>query len=120
MHDLATVVNKRLAFREERNWGQFHTPRNLAAALAIEVGELQEAMLWKTDEEDWDPDFWRVHSGQSGPRAQGPLPLEKKLQAARGFRSQARSRSQGLSLIRDLLCSSTAIGKSKRKERAVP
>ena len=45
MHDLATVVNKRLAVREERNLGQFHTPRNLAAALAIEVGELQEAML---------------------------------------------------------------------------
>jgi hypothetical protein len=53
MHDLATAVNKRLAVREERNWRQFHTPRNLAAALAIEVGELQEAMLWKTDEEDW-------------------------------------------------------------------
>jgi NTP pyrophosphatase (non-canonical NTP hydrolase) len=51
MHDLATVANKILAFREERNLGQFHTPRNLAAALAIEVGELQEAMLWKTDEE---------------------------------------------------------------------
>jgi NTP pyrophosphatase (non-canonical NTP hydrolase) len=57
MHDLATVVNKRLAVREERNWGQFHTPRNLAAALAIEVGELQEAMLWKTDEGGLGPRF---------------------------------------------------------------
>ena len=102
MHDLATAVNKRLAVREERNWRQFHTPRNLAAALAIEVGELQEAMLWKTDEEDWDPDFWRVHSGQSGPRAQGPLPLEKKLQAAREFRSPARPRGQDFSLIKRL------------------
>ena len=38
-----------LAFREARDWKQFHTPRQLAAALAIEAGELQQAMLWKTD-----------------------------------------------------------------------
>lgn len=40
-----------LAFREARDWRQFHTPRQLAAALAIEAGELQQAMLWKTDAE---------------------------------------------------------------------
>ena len=36
-------------FGNDRDWAQFHTPRNLAAALAIEVAELQELMLWKTD-----------------------------------------------------------------------
>ena len=40
-----------LAFREARDWKQFHTPRQVAAALAIEAGELQQAMLWKTDTE---------------------------------------------------------------------
>ena len=35
------------AFRDERDWAQFHTPQNLATALAIEVSELQELMLWK-------------------------------------------------------------------------
>lgn len=40
-----------LAFRDARDWKQFHTPRQLAAALAIEAGELQQAMLWKTDAE---------------------------------------------------------------------
>jgi dCTP diphosphatase len=40
-----------LRFRDERDWGQFHTPKNLAAALSIEVGEVQEIMLWKTDAE---------------------------------------------------------------------
>lgn len=40
-----------IAFRDERDWAQFHTPKNLAAALAIEAGELQELMLWKTDAE---------------------------------------------------------------------
>jgi NTP pyrophosphatase (non-canonical NTP hydrolase) len=38
-----------LAFRDERDWAQFHTPKNLSAALAIEVAELQELMLWKDD-----------------------------------------------------------------------
>jgi NTP pyrophosphatase (non-canonical NTP hydrolase) len=40
-----------VAFRDARDWKQFHTPRQLAAALAIEAGELQQAMLWKTDAE---------------------------------------------------------------------
>ena len=38
-------------FRDQRDWAQFHTPRQLAAALAIEAAELQEVLLWKTDEE---------------------------------------------------------------------
>ena len=40
-----------LAFRHAREWTQFHTPRQVAAALAIEAGELQQTMLWKTDAE---------------------------------------------------------------------
>ena len=38
-----------LAFRRERDWEQFHDPRNLAAALAIEAAELQEIFLWVKD-----------------------------------------------------------------------
>jgi NTP pyrophosphatase (non-canonical NTP hydrolase) len=38
-------------FRDARDWAQFHTPKNLAAALAIEAAELQEVFLWKTDKE---------------------------------------------------------------------
>ena len=40
-----------LAFRREREWEQFHNSRNLTAALAIEVAELQEIFLWSKDEE---------------------------------------------------------------------
>ena len=47
----AAITREILTFRDARDWAQFHTPRNLAAALAIEVGELQETMLWKTDSE---------------------------------------------------------------------
>jgi NTP pyrophosphatase (non-canonical NTP hydrolase) len=38
-------------FAEERDWGQFHTPKNLAMALAGEVGELVAEFQWLTAEE---------------------------------------------------------------------
>ena len=34
-------------FRDARDWNQFHNPKELAAALAIEAAELQEIFLWK-------------------------------------------------------------------------
>jgi dCTP diphosphatase len=46
---LRTLIAAVLAFRDARDWRQFHTPRNLAAALAIEAAELQETLLWKSD-----------------------------------------------------------------------
>jgi dCTP diphosphatase len=39
------------AFRDARDWEKFHDPKNLAEAIAIEAGELQETFLWKTKEE---------------------------------------------------------------------
>ena len=51
MSTLTELTEQILAFRDARNWKQFHSPRNLAAAIAIESGELQELMLWKTDEQ---------------------------------------------------------------------
>jgi dCTP diphosphatase len=38
-------------FAAERDWEQFHTPKNLAMALAGEVGELIEIFQWMTPEE---------------------------------------------------------------------
>ena len=48
LDDLVAAVCR---FRDERDWNQFHTPKNLAAATAIEAAELQERFLWKTDAE---------------------------------------------------------------------
>jgi NTP pyrophosphatase (non-canonical NTP hydrolase) len=48
---LRTLTAAVLAFRDMRDWRQFHSPRNLAAALAIEAAELQETLLWKSDEQ---------------------------------------------------------------------
>ena len=48
---LADLVAAVCRFRDERDWAEFHTPKNLAAAVAIEAAELQERFLWKTDAE---------------------------------------------------------------------
>jgi NTP pyrophosphatase (non-canonical NTP hydrolase) len=42
------LLNRIRAFRDERDWAQFHNPKDMAAALAIEASELQEIFLWKT------------------------------------------------------------------------
>ena len=49
--NLEPCVLRLNAFREARDWARFHTPKELSAALAIEAGELQETVLWKTDAE---------------------------------------------------------------------
>ena len=39
------------AFRDARNWAQFHSLRNLIVSLNLEAGELLELTQWKSDEE---------------------------------------------------------------------
>jgi NTP pyrophosphatase (non-canonical NTP hydrolase) len=46
-----TLTEQILAFIEERNWEQFHTPHNLVISIGAEVGELLECFQWKTEEE---------------------------------------------------------------------
>lgn len=38
-----------LAFRQERDWEQFHTPRNLSAAICVEAAELLDHFRWTRD-----------------------------------------------------------------------
>lgn len=40
-----------VAFRDERDWDQFHNPKELATALSIEASELLEHFLWKSPAE---------------------------------------------------------------------
>jgi NTP pyrophosphatase (non-canonical NTP hydrolase) len=51
MADLESIQKKIISFRNERDWQQFHDPKNLAEALSIEAGELLENFLWKTTEQ---------------------------------------------------------------------
>jgi len=48
---LETLKQRVLAFAHERDWGQFHSPKNLSMALAAEAAELMENFLWATPEE---------------------------------------------------------------------
>lgn len=50
-------------FARERDWEQFHTPKNLAMALSVEASELVEIFQWMSPEE--------AASVMSGDRAQG-------------------------------------------------
>ncbi len=47
---LAQLKERVLAFARERDWEQFHAPKNLSMALAAEAGELMEHFLWSTPE----------------------------------------------------------------------
>lgn len=51
MSDMKEVIDALIKFRNERDWEQFHNPKDLAVALNIEAGELLESYLWKTHEE---------------------------------------------------------------------
>ena len=51
MKTLDQAIRAIVAFRDERDWAQFHTPTKLAAALAIEAAEVQETMLWMDADE---------------------------------------------------------------------
>ena len=49
--DLAELTRRVREFAEARDWEQFHTPKNLAMALAVEAAELMEPFQWLTPEE---------------------------------------------------------------------
>lgn len=48
---VAVLKSRVLAFARERDWEQFHAPKNLSMALAAEAGELMEHFLWATSED---------------------------------------------------------------------
>ena len=49
--ELSDIAERLRGFARERDWEQFHTPKNLAASVAIEAGELQEIFQWLSDEQ---------------------------------------------------------------------
>ena len=52
-------------FVDERDWEQFHTPKNLSMALSVEASELVEIFQWLTPEESTHPDQKQTQSIQS-------------------------------------------------------
>ena len=53
------IDNQKLAitlrsFAAERDWDQFHTPKNLATSIAVEAGELLELFQWSRGQKGWE------------------------------------------------------------------
>jgi NTP pyrophosphatase (non-canonical NTP hydrolase) len=54
------LIDALVQFRQERDWAQFHDNKNLAAAVGIEAGELDELFLWNTIKESEGVDRERL------------------------------------------------------------
>jgi len=50
-NNLKSITEQLLKFRRERDWEQFHRPKELAISIVLEAAELLEEFQWKTDEE---------------------------------------------------------------------
>jgi NTP pyrophosphatase (non-canonical NTP hydrolase) len=47
MSDIKNLTRKIIKFRDDRNWRQFHNPKDLAISLSLEAAELLEHFQWK-------------------------------------------------------------------------
>ena len=54
MNDLEALRDRLRTFAQERDWDQFHSPKNLSMALMAEVGELMEHFMWLTEEQSYN------------------------------------------------------------------
>jgi NTP pyrophosphatase (non-canonical NTP hydrolase) len=50
-HGLTQLRDALRQFADERDWDQFHSPKNLAAALSVEAAELLERFQWLTEDQ---------------------------------------------------------------------
>lgn len=51
INKIKDILNK---FSKERDWDQFHSPKNLTMALSVEVSELLEIFQWLTEEQSYN------------------------------------------------------------------
>ena len=51
MSDLSDLIKRIIAFRDARDWKQFHNPKDLSLSLVLEATEVMEHFQWKNKEE---------------------------------------------------------------------
>lgn len=51
MTEIKEIIEALIKFRNDRDWEQFHNPKDLALAINVEAGELLELFLWKSANE---------------------------------------------------------------------
>ena len=54
--DIKSIQRQLETFARERDWNQFHSPKNLAMALNVEASELLEHFQWLTEQQSADLD----------------------------------------------------------------
>ncbi len=64
MSSITTLTEKIINFRNERDWQQFHRPKDLAISLALEAGEVMEHFQWKSEEEIQE--YLKTHQEEIG------------------------------------------------------
>jgi NTP pyrophosphatase (non-canonical NTP hydrolase) len=51
MNQISALLERIKSFADERDWQQFHSPKNISMALSVEASELLEHFQWMTEEE---------------------------------------------------------------------
>ncbi|MFW5794727.1 MAG: nucleotide pyrophosphohydrolase, partial [Bacillota bacterium] len=51
------LINEIIKFRDDRNWSQFHNPKDLAISISLEASELLELFQWSNSDEAVDNNF---------------------------------------------------------------
>jgi len=64
MSSLSIPTEKIINFRNERDWKQFHWPKDLALSLVLEAGEVMEHFQWKNEEEI--KEYLKTHQEEIG------------------------------------------------------
>jgi NTP pyrophosphatase (non-canonical NTP hydrolase) len=49
--NLQNLIDRIIAFRDARDWKQFHNPKDVALSMVLEAGEVMEHFQWKSKEE---------------------------------------------------------------------
>ncbi len=62
--DIKELTEKLIAFRKERDWEQFHKPKDLAVSLSLEASEVLEHFQWKNEQEI--EEYVKTHKDEIG------------------------------------------------------
>jgi NTP pyrophosphatase (non-canonical NTP hydrolase) len=62
---LKELLKTLLEFRDDRDWGQFHTPKDLAISVSVEAAELLELFQWRSEKKLPDDDLIKAVSEEA-------------------------------------------------------
>jgi NTP pyrophosphatase (non-canonical NTP hydrolase) len=51
------LIEKIIKFRDDRNWSQFHNPKDLAISISLEAAELLELFQWNNSQETMENNY---------------------------------------------------------------